>query len=116
MNTKQVKNVVKKNVKLAQEKGVELKGAAKIEYDKLKKQINMTPAQAKALEQKAIKEYEKVKKQMENTAKKAEGYMKKNPGKAALISAGIGAALAGAAALWMTSGDSKKKTPAKKKK
>jgi|GEM_PF-631043 len=122
MNTKQVKKVVKKelksvqkkgnaivkkNLKVAQAKGSELKAIAKSGYNQLKKDMNISPADAKNLEARAIKEYEKVKKQMEVTAKKAEAYIKKNPGKAAAISAGIGAALAGAAALWLSNSDKK---------
>jgi ElaB/YqjD/DUF883 family membrane-anchored ribosome-binding protein len=100
-------------VKVANAKGTELKALAKSGYSQLKKEMNISPIEAKRLEQKAIKEYEKIKKQMENTAKKAQVYMKKNPGKSAAISAGIGAALAGAAALWLSSSDKK---PNKKKK
>ncbi|EKD58447.1 MAG: hypothetical protein ACD_56C00123G0007 [uncultured bacterium] len=109
MNTKKAKKVVKKNVKVAKAKGDQLKAMAKSEYAKLKKDMNISPAKAKELEKKAIKEYEKVKKQMEKTAKQAESYMKKNPGKSALISAGIGAALAGAAALMMSGKKNSKK-------
>lgn len=47
------------------------------------------------------KEMAKLKKQMEAAAKKAEIYIKKNPEKAAIISAGVGAALGAAAALLM---------------
>ena len=101
MNKTKIKKAVKKNVKIAQAKGNQIKAIAKSEYAKLKKDMNISPAKAKELEKKAIKEYEKVKKQMEKTAKQAETYMKKNPGKSALISAGIGAALAGAVAMMM---------------
>jgi ElaB/YqjD/DUF883 family membrane-anchored ribosome-binding protein len=107
MNKKQIKKVVKKNVKIAKAKGSELKAIAKKGYNQLKKDINISPADAKKLEARAIKEYEKVKKQMEVTAKKAENYIKKNPAKAAAISAGIGAALASAAALMITYADKK---------
>lgn len=122
MNKKQIKKVIDKNIKVAQTKGramvkksvkvanaksSELKAIAKSGYNKLKKDMNISPTEAKQLEMLAIKEYEKIKKQMENTAKKAETYMKKNPGKSAAISAGIGAALAGAAALWLSSSDKK---------
>lgn len=107
MNKKQIKSVVKKNVKVAKAKGSELSAMAKSGYKQLKKDMRISPAEAKRLEAKAIKEYEKVKKQMEVTAKKAGAYIKKNPGKAAAISAGIGVALASAAALWISSSDKK---------
>ena len=94
-------------------KGIELKEIAKAEYDRLKKEMNLSPSAVAQIEKKAIKEYEKLQKQMTATAKKVESYIKKNPNKAALISAGIGAALAGAASI-MLSGDSKKKPVAKK--
>ena len=68
MNAKQVKKVVVKNVNKAKATGAEL-------------------------EKKAMKEFEKIKKQMDSTAKKVEGFVKKNPEKAAAISAGIGLAL-----------------------
>ena len=113
MNKKQIKKVVKKNVKIAKAKGSELKVIAKSGYAQLKKDMNISQADAKKLEARAIKEYEKVKKQMEMTAKKAENYIKKNPAKAAAISAGIGAALAGAAALFLVGKD--KKSSKKKK-
>lgn len=87
MNTKKVKKAINKNVKIAQKKGGEL-------------------------EKKALKEFAKIKKEVNATSKKAEMYIKKNPAKAALISAGIGAALAGITALIAT----KKSTPVKKKK
>jgi ElaB/YqjD/DUF883 family membrane-anchored ribosome-binding protein len=124
MNTKQVKKavkkelksvqkkgavIVKKNLKVAKAKGSELKAIAKSGYAQLKKDMNISPSDAKKLEARAIKEYGKVKKQMEVTAKKAENYIKKNPAKAAAISAGIGAALAGAAALFLSGSDKKSK-------
>jgi ElaB/YqjD/DUF883 family membrane-anchored ribosome-binding protein len=56
----------------------------------------------------AEKEIAKVRKQVESTMKKADDIIKKNPEKAVLISAGIGAAL-GAVAAVLLSGDSKKK-------
>ena len=56
----------------------------------------------------AEKEIAKVRKQVESTMKKADDLIKKNPEKAVLISAGIGAALGAVAAVLM-SGDSKKK-------
>ena len=124
MNKKQIKKVIDKNVKIAEKKGKvikkaaikkgsELKAIAKSGYNQLKKDMKISPAEAKKMEAKAKKEYAKVKKQMEVTAKKAQDYMKKNPGKSAAISAGIGAALAGAAALFIAGS---KKKPTKRKK
>ncbi|EKE20249.1 MAG: hypothetical protein ACD_8C00033G0001 [uncultured bacterium] len=72
MNKKQITKVVKKNVKKV---AVKAKSASA------------------DLEKLAMKEYGKIKKQMDTTAKKVEGYVKKNPEKAAAISAGIGMAL-----------------------
>jgi len=54
-------------------------------------------------------EYAKIKKEMDATAKKVEDYVKKNPKEAALISAGIGAALGAVAGLLVSSGKKKKK-------
>lgn len=65
------------------------------------KEIDATVARAQ-------KEFEKVRKQAESTIKQAESYIKKNPEKSAAIAAGVGAALATAAAIFL-SGDSKKK-------
>ena len=50
------------------------------------------------LEKVAMKEYANVKKQMDIAAKKIGVYVKKNPKKAAAISAGIGAAIGAAIA------------------
>lgn len=99
MNKKQIKKIVKKNVKVAKAKGAQLKAVAKIGYDQLKKEMKISPKKAKELEAKALKEYNKIKKQMDTTAKKVEGYVKKNPEKAATISAGIGMALGAVAGL-----------------
>lgn len=68
MSAKQIKKVLAKNVKKAQATSAELEKLAK-------------------------KEYAKIKKQMDATAKKVDGFIKKNPEKAAVISAGIGVAL-----------------------
>lgn len=62
---------------------------------------------------KAQKEFEKVRKQAEATMKKAESYIKKNPEKSAAIAAGVGVALATAAALFLSGDDKKKKTKKK---
>jgi len=56
----------------------------------------------------AEKEMAKVKKQLEHTYSTVEGYAKKNPEKAALVAAGIGAAL-GAAVAFLISGGGKGK-------
>ena len=87
MNTKKVitqgKKAIKKNVMIAKGKGDELQKIA-------------------------MKEYAMVKKQMDMAARKVGFYIKKNPKKAAAISAGIGAAL-GAAIAGLTAIASKKK-------
>jgi ElaB/YqjD/DUF883 family membrane-anchored ribosome-binding protein len=82
MNKKQIKKVVKKNVKKVQMTGAEL-------------------------EKIATKEYEKIKKQMDATAKKVESFVKKNPEKAAAISAGIGMALGAVAGILASKGKKK---------
>jgi ElaB/YqjD/DUF883 family membrane-anchored ribosome-binding protein len=56
----------------------------------------------------AEKEIAKVRKQVESTMKKADDLIKRNPEKAVLVSAGIGAALGAVAAILM-GGDKKKK-------
>ena len=73
MNTKKVKRAIKKKIVIAQQKGVD--------FEKI-----------------AMKEYANVKKQMDVAAKKIGIYVKKNPKKAAAISAGIGAAIGAAIA------------------
>lgn len=57
----------------------------------------------------AEKEMAKVKKQLESTYNTVESYAKKNPEKAALVAAGIGAALGAAVALLMSGGKKGKK-------
>lgn len=85
----------------------------KKEIKKVKKVMNTNIAKAKEkgaqLEGVAMKEINKIKKEMEVTSKKVETYIKKNPEKAALIAAGIGAALGTVAGLFMASGKGKKK-------
>ena len=83
MNAKQVKKVVVKNVKKARETGVEIEKIAK-------------------------REYAKIKKQMDATAEKIEGFVKKNPEKAAAISAGIGLALGTIGGIMASKGKKKK--------
>jgi ABC-type sugar transport system substrate-binding protein len=57
----------------------------------------------------AEKEIAKVKKQLESTYATVESYAKKNPEKAAIVVAGVGAALGAALALLMTGGKKGKK-------
>ncbi len=57
----------------------------------------------------AEKEIAKAKKELENAGKKIEEYTKKNPEKAAMISAGIGAALGAAVAVLLGSTGKKNK-------
>ncbi|HBI16776.1 MAG TPA: hypothetical protein DDY52_01270 [Candidatus Moranbacteria bacterium] len=83
MDTKEIKKVVDANIEKAKKKGAEMEGAT-------------------------MKELKKIQKQMEVTSKKVEAYVKKNPEKAALIAAGIGAALGTVAGLFMGSGKKKK--------
>lgn len=71
MNTRKVKKAINKNILIAQKKGADL-------------------------EKIAMKEYEKIKKEMDVAVKKVGNYIKKNPKKAAAISAGIGATLGAA--------------------
>lgn len=80
---KKVQKVVNANIDKAKQKGAEFEGAA-------------------------MKEINKIKREMEITSRKVETYIKKNPEKAALIAAGIGAALGTVAGLFMASGKKKK--------
>lgn len=57
----------------------------------------------------AVKEVAKVKKQLESTYATVENYAKRNPEKAAVVAAGIGAALGAAVALLMSGGKKGKK-------
>ena len=72
----------------------------------------MEAAQGKTddLHKTAQEEYAKIKEHFDTTSKEIETYVKKNPAKAALISAGIGAALAAAATLLLTGGKDKDKS------
>jgi ElaB/YqjD/DUF883 family membrane-anchored ribosome-binding protein len=73
-----------------------------------KKIIDQTiQAKLKDAQAKALKEIEKVKKDLEKTKSQVEGYVKKNPEKAAAISAGIGVALGAALAMLMRGGKKK---------
>ncbi|EKE18948.1 MAG: hypothetical protein ACD_9C00188G0002 [uncultured bacterium] len=109
MNTKKAKKTMKKGLRQAQKQGVAIRKSTAKKYEAVKRSAI---EKGGLLEDMAIKEYENIKKQMDQTTKKAEDYIKKNPAKAALISAGIGAALAAAAALLMSGG---KKNNRKKK-
>lgn len=84
MDAKKAKKVLQKGVKEVQKKGGDMEAAA-------------------------MKEYNKMKAKMDVASKKVEGYIKKNPEKAMLISAGIAAALAGAATFMATRKGGKKK-------
>ena len=61
------------------------------------------------VETEAQKELAKVKKAAEGAVRQAEQFVKKNPEKAALVAAGIGAALGAAAAMLFASKGNKKK-------
>ena len=65
-----------------------------------------------ATRKQAEKEMAKVKQHIDSSVKKVDAYVRKNPEKAAMISAGIGAALGAALALLV--GGSKKSAPKKK--
>jgi ElaB/YqjD/DUF883 family membrane-anchored ribosome-binding protein len=89
VNAKKIKKAIKSNVRVA-------KKVAREKGDELQKI--------------AMQEYAKIKKEMASATKKVEGYVKKNPEKAALISAGIGAAIGAAlAGLTVAAAKGKKK-------
>jgi ElaB/YqjD/DUF883 family membrane-anchored ribosome-binding protein len=67
----------------------------------LKKTVVTQIDKSKAM---AEKEMTKVKKQLESTYATVESYAKKNPEKAAMVAAGIGAALGAAVALLISGG------------
>ena len=85
MDTKKAKAVLKK-------------GAMKAKRE-VKKGVKEVQKKSSGLEASAMKEFNKMKMKMEGVSKKVESYVKNNPEKAMLISAGIAAALAGVAAL-----------------
>ena len=70
--------------------------------DKVVAQVDKTKVMAE-------KEVAKVKKQLESTYATVESFAKKNPEKAAVVAAGIGAALGAAIALLMSGGKKKSK-------
>ena len=74
--------------------------------DALKNKVAAQVDKTKVL---AEKEIAKVKKQLESTYTTVEGYAKKNPEKAAMVAAGIGAALGAAIALLISGGKTNKK-------
>lgn len=69
-----------------------VEAAAKEVQQKLVKKLSQVEVQA-------VKEIAKVKKATESAVKQAEQFVKKNPEKAALVAAGIGAALGAAVAM-----------------
>ncbi len=79
-----------------------VEAVAKEVKQKLTKSLSQAEAQA-------MKELAKVKKTAESVVKQAEQFVKKNPEKAALVAAGIGAALGAAAAMLFSQGGKKKK-------
>jgi ElaB/YqjD/DUF883 family membrane-anchored ribosome-binding protein len=74
-----------------------------------KKAIGIAKKKGGEFERIAKAEYAKIKNEMDVTAKKVEAYVKNNPKEAALISAGIGAALGVVAGLIASGGKKKKK-------
>lgn len=95
MDTKKAKTVLKKGVMKAKRE--------------VKKGAKEVQKKSSGLEASAMKEFSKMKMKMEGVSKKVESYVKKNPEKAMLISAGIAAALAGVAALAASKKGTKKK-------
>ena len=80
---------------------------------KIKKTVDENIVKAKNkgadLEVKTMKELKKIQKQMEETSKKVGNYIKKNPEKAALVSAGVGAALGAITAFFISKRSKNKK-------
>ena len=95
MDAKKAKKVLQKGVKGVQK-----------EVKKVQKKVQK---KSDSIEVAAMREFNKMKAKMENTSKKVESYVKKNPEKAMLISAGIAAALAGVVALAASKKGGKKK-------
>ena len=79
-----------------------VEAVAKEVKQKLTKSLSQAEAQA-------TKELAKVKKATETVVKQSEQFVKKNPEKATLVAAGIGAALGAAAAMLFSQGGKKKK-------
>jgi len=85
MDAKKIKKTVDENIVKAKNKGADLEAAT-------------------------MKELKKIQKQMEETSKKVGNYIKKNPEKAALVSAGVGAALGAITAFFISKrGENRKK-------
>lgn len=74
--------------------------------DALKEKVTAQMDKSRVL---AEKELAKVKKHLESTYATVESYAKKNPEKAALVAAGIGAALGAAVALLISGGSKGRK-------
>lgn len=74
--------------------------------DKMKTQVMSKLEESR---KQAEREMMKVKKHLDSSMKKVDEYVRKNPEKAVMISAGIGAALAAAVALLMSGGKKGKK-------
>jgi ElaB/YqjD/DUF883 family membrane-anchored ribosome-binding protein len=70
---------------------------------------NKTDKMRADMEKLAEKEIAKAKKEMEKAVNQVESYIRKNPEQAAVISAGIGAALGAAISVLMSGGSKKKK-------
>lgn len=64
-------------------------------------------AKIKEMQAKAEKEIDKIKKDLEKAKSQVEGFVKKNPEKAAMISAGVGVALGAALAMLLKSNKKK---------
>ena len=71
--------------------------------------MRLKPNKGADLEAATMKELKKIQKQMEETSKKVGDYIKKNPEKAALVSAGVGAALGAITAFFISKRDKNKK-------
>jgi ElaB/YqjD/DUF883 family membrane-anchored ribosome-binding protein len=100
------KKAIKKHIGVAKKKGRELQKVAAKSYAKAKRK---TMTASGEFEKIARIEFAKIKREMDGTAKKVEAYVKKNPKEAAMISAGIGAALGAVAGLLASSGKKKKR-------
>lgn len=87
---------------MAKKQVVEVEALAKVLKEKVLSQMD----KSKAL---ANKEVAKMKKHLASTYATVESYAKKNPEKAALVAAGIGAALGAAISLLMSGGKKGKK-------
>jgi ElaB/YqjD/DUF883 family membrane-anchored ribosome-binding protein len=82
------------------------KAAAKVAAEDAKREAKKLVEAQKA---RAEKEVAKIRKQVEGQLRKVDSYIEKNPEKAALITAGLGAALGAATALLLSGGKKRKK-------